>query len=247
MRQEKKWGIVLVGKLKLKSQHRLLCGDSTDKAQVDRLMDGQKADMVFTDPPYGINFSNDSLPKKDFKGVREGLKHNKYKLIDGDFSDYDPSFVLDLFDYCKEIFIWGYINYADKLPKSTLVVWDRKLNESADKNLVGDFDICWSKNKHKMAMCRIPWFGVFGHSKIDDGKTKVHPTQKPVKLAEWFFDKWGKDKNLIVDLFLGSGSTLIACEKTNRRCFGMEIDPHYCSVIIERWQQFTGKKAVMYE
>lgn len=224
--------------------HRLLCGDSTNVQHVERLMGGEKADMVFTDPPYGISFSNDSLPKKDFAGVRPGLKHNKYKIIEGDFSDFDPSPILELVP-CDEVFIWGANNYADKLPKSTWIVWDRKLNESADGNLAGDFDLCWSKQKHKMAMCRIPWFGVFGHSRKDDGEKKVHPTMKPVKLAEWFFDRWGSKAKVIADLFLGSGSTLIACEKTNRRCFGVEIDPHYCSVIIERWEKFTGKTAVL--
>jgi DNA modification methylase len=81
-----------------------------------------------------------------------------------------------------------------------------------------------------------------GICSIENDK-RVHPTQKPVKLAEWFFERWGKETKLVVDLFLGSGSTLIACEKTGRKCYGMELDPHYCSVIIERWQNFTGKKA----
>jgi DNA modification methylase len=231
------------GDIWLLGNHRLMCGDSTDENDVKKLMNGQKADMVFTDPPYGINFSNDSLPKKDFKGVREGLKHNKYKPIIGDYSDFDPSFILDFFD-CDDIFVWGINHYADKLPRSTWIVWDRKLNDSADKNLVGDFDLCWSKNTHKMTMIRIPWFGVFGHSKVDDGKNKVHPTQKPVKLAEKFFEKWGNNKQNIVDLFLGSGSTLIACEKTGRTCYGLELDEHYCSVIIKRFQDFSGKQAV---
>ncbi len=78
----------------------------------------------------------------------------------------------------------------------------------------------------------------------DDAGKRMHPTQKPIKLAEWFFDQWGKDTKLVADIYLGSGSTLIACEKTNRKCYGMEIDPIYCDVIIERWQKFTGKEAV---
>ena len=77
----------------------------------------------------------------------------------------------------------------------------------------------------------------------EKSESKVHPTQKPIALAEWCFEKY-EDPKTVLDLFLGSGSTLIACEKTNRKCFGMEIDPHYCSVIIERWQEYTGKKAV---
>ena len=71
----------------------------------------------------------------------------------------------------------------------------------------------------------------------------MHPTQKPTKLAVWFFDNWGSDNDLVVDIYLGSGSTLIAAEKTNRKCYGMELDPKYCDVIIQRWEEFTGNKA----
>ena len=77
----------------------------------------------------------------------------------------------------------------------------------------------------------------------DDTKQRVHPTQKPTELAVWFFDRWGSGLITVLDLFLGSGSTLIACEKTNRKCYGMELDPHYCDVIVKRWEEFTGKKA----
>jgi DNA modification methylase len=77
-----------------------------------------------------------------------------------------------------------------------------------------------------------------------EARNKVHPTQKPIKLTEWVFDYWSvKGKNNVVDLYLGSGSTLIACEKTNRKCYGMELDPHYCDVIIKRWEEYTGNKA----
>lgn len=239
--QENELG-VQIGELYHLGNHRLLCGDATNKEDVERLMDGQKADMVYTDPPYGISFSNKSLPKNDYVNVREGLNHNYFEVLKNDDKPFDPSHLLNI--QCKEMFIWGAINFPQNLPISTWVVWDRKLNESADKALAGDFDLCWSKNKHKMAMCRIPWYGVFGHSKTDDGSKKQHPTQKPVKLAEWFFDRWGKDKTNIVDLYLGSGSTLIACEKTNRKCFGMEISEHYVSVAIKRWEKYTGQKAV---
>ena len=74
------------------------------------------------------------------------------------------------------------------------------------------------------------------------GEKRVHPTQKPIALAEWCFDNYGNPAT-VIDLFLGSGSTLIACEKTNRTCYGMEIDPHYCSVVIQRWQQYTEQIA----
>lgn len=91
-------------------------------------------------------------------------------------------------------------------------------------------------------MVRATWYGPFGHNKVTDGPKRVHPTQKPVKLWEILFGKFAPTS--VLDPFLGSGSTLIACEKTNRKCYGMEIDPHYCDVIIERWEKYTGKDPV---
>lgn len=228
-------------------EHRLMCGDSTDILQVEKLMNGEKADMVFTDPPYGINFSNSSLPRKDFKGVREGLVTNNYNVLKNDNIELNMNEILSPFHYVKEIFVWGAHNFVNVLPVSTWICWDRKLNESADKNLCGDFDLCWSKQKHKMKMYRSPWYGVFGHSKTEDGHKKVHPTMKPVALIKMFLDDFSKPNNNIVDLFGGSGSTLIACEKTNRKCFMAELDPHYVDVILARWEKYTNKSATRLE
>ena len=90
----------------------------------------------------------------------------------------------------------------------------------------------------------ILWKGIFGLSE-EDTKKRVHPTQKPILLGEWFLEKFSNKDNLIIDLFGGSGSTLIACQKLNRKCFMIEIDPHYCDVIVKRWEDYTGKKAEM--
>ena len=236
--------------LRVKSKHRLLCGDSTDKADVDKLMDGSKADMVFTDPPYGMNldadFSKMRGSQTDF-AKSKGLKDSSgYKNVIGDNKEYNPKHIFDTFT-CP-LFLWGADYYSERLDNKnggSWIVWDKR--ENADgTNLDGCFgscfELCWSSEKHRREIARIKWTGVFGTEKEHD-KKRCHPTQKPTALAEWFFDKWGKDKNLIVDLFLGSGSTLIACEKTNRQCYGMEIDPHYCSIIIKRWQDYTGKEA----
>ena len=125
-----------------------------------------------------------------------------------------------------------------------------------DKNIEADFEkviVYAGRNIEKIAQKRSrklvawknekgEWKGIFGLSK-EDIKKRIHPTQKPTRLIEWFLTHFSKDNDLIVDLFLGSGSTLIACEKTNRIAFGMEIDEHYCDVIIKRWEDFTGLKA----
>ena len=109
------------------------------------------------------------------------------------------------------------------------------------------FELCWSRQKHKRLICQKTWRGFFGHNKNLDGDHRIHPTQKPVELAEWFFNEWGKNAKVISDPFLGSGSTLIACEKTGRKARLMELDPKYCDVIVKRWEDFTGKKAILSE
>ena len=101
------------------------------------------------------------------------------------------------------------------------------------------FELCWSKTKHKRNIARVKWAGIFGTEKEFDRK-RHHPTQKPIDLVLWFFKKY-EGKN-IVDVYGGSGSTLIACEKTNRNCYMMELDPIYCDVIIKRWEDYTGNK-----
>jgi DNA modification methylase len=223
-------------------RHRLMCGDSTAITDVERLMGGDKADMVFTDPPYGMNLDTDYSKIKGSKNTQAsaGTVAKKYTPIIGDDQDFDPGIIFGLFDYCKEVFLWGADYYCQSLPKDgSFHVWDKNNgNESADKMIGSGYELCWSKERHKKEMCRIFGRGTFGHDKV-----KVHPTQKPVQLVEWFFERWGKPEDLVADLFGGSGSTLIACEKTNRRCFMMELDPKYCDVIVARWEKYTGKHA----
>ena len=226
--------------------HRLLCGDSTNVQHVETLMDGKKADMVFTDPPYGMNLNADfSDMSSKFKGSSGG---NEYEQVKGDNDDFTPELintVFACFDYCKEIFLWGADYYAELLNnknEGSWIVWDKRLDESADKMYGSCFELCWSKARHKREIARIKWAGIFGMEKEHD-KKRVHPTQKPTGLVEWFFDKWGKENDIVADLFGGSGSALIACEKTKRKCRMMELDPKYCDVIVKRWEEYTGKKA----
>lgn len=221
-------------------EHRLMCGDSTIEDDVAKLMDGKKADMVFTDPPYGIDVQTDWSATNNMIHGKLAMSKNHSKII-GDQKTFNAEFVLKM---AKEVFLFGANYYAHSLPQNegSWIVWDKRLDEKYDAVLGSCFELAWSKQKHKQEIARIQWVGVYG-VKDDLKGSRQHPTQKPVQLAEWFFNKWGNETKTVIDLFLGSGSTLIACEKTNRTCFGMELDEHYCSVIIERWQQFTGKKA----
>ena len=231
-------------------KHRLMCGDSTSIDAVDKLMAGDKADMVFTDPPYGmfLDTNYDSMFSSDASHRKTG---KRFDTVKGDHEDFNPEFINTIFaafDYCKEIFLWGADYYVDLIPKrngGSWVVWDKRCDEKMDKVVGNTFELCWSKAKHKRMVARILWSGHHGMHK-DDTKRRVHPTQKPVELVCWFFDYYSMaDKHVVVDLFGGSGSTMIACEKTNRQARLMELDPKYCDVIVKRWEDFTGEKAVL--
>jgi len=232
---------IVLGDLIEIGEHRLLCGDSTDSDQVAKLMNGEKADMVFTDPPYGMfldtnydqMFANDKTHRKT---------NNRFDKVKGDNEDFVPELINTIFasfDYCKEIFIWGADYFAELIPNRTdgsWVVWDKRCDENMDKVSGNTFELCWSRQKHKRLVARILWSGHHGMQK-DDTKTRIHPTQKPVKLVEWFFNQWGSNNDLVADLFLGSGTTMAASHQLKRKCYGMELDPKYCQVIIDRMKK----------
>lgn len=211
-------------------------------------MNGVKADMVFTDPPYGMNLDTDysSMKSEIFKGGIGGKKYEQ-GIVD-DFSPKMIDLIMSL--NVKETFLWGADYFAELLPNKndgSWIVWDKRANGnddieedySSDKMYGSCFELCWSKNRHKREIARVKWAGIFGMSNQDQNK-RFHPTQKPLELCNWFIKKYSDDNNSILDLFGGSGSTLIACEQLNRNCYMMELDPHYISVIIERYINFTG-------
>ena len=234
------------GQLWQLGDHRLVCGDATKKEDVDLLMDGNKADMVFTDPPYGINVvKTDGQIGGDRKGVigYEGkAKTNTYKAVIGDDKPFDPSFLLTLSD--RHI-IWGANNFASKLPdNSKWIVWDKK-GDIQLNNDFSDVELAWTNFEGKSVKKFVHiWAGMTREgNRMDELSNRVHPTQKPVGLFTDILDRYADKQSSVGDLYLGSGSTLIACEKTNRKCYGMELDPHYCDVIIKRWEDYTGQKA----
>lgn len=219
--------------------HFLLCGDSTDKSAVEKLMNGEKADMVFTDPPYGMNLDT------DYSGMKGWHQGKEYKRVAGDASDFDPKFIeMSLSIGCKETYLWGADYYAELLPdknSGSWLVWDKRVDESKDKMYGSGFELCWSRNKHQRRIIRKQWAGFMGDAEARD---RMHPTQKPTELIKYIFDEWCNGLMSVLDLFGGSGSTLIACEKTNRKCFMMELDPHYVDVIVTRWCKYTGQTEI---
>jgi DNA modification methylase len=236
---------IVIGDLFEIGEHRLLCGDSTDSDAVARLMDGKKADMVFTDPPYGMKLdadysemSNNTTFAKE-KGIKNGKKYDNVIGDHNDFTDELINTIFACFNDCKEIFIWGADYFAELLPnknEGSWIVWDKRVDENFDKMYGSAFELCWSKNKHKREIARIRWASAFGTEKEFDHK-RHHPTQKPTELASWFFNKWGKENDLIVDLYLGSGTSMITSHQLKRKCYGMELDPKYCQVIIDRMRK----------
>ena len=233
--------------------HRLMCGDSTSITDIDKLLNDNKIDMIFTDPPYGMNLDTDfsGMKSKILKGGNGG---NEYDA--GIVDDFSPEMIntimaLDI----KETFLWGADYFAELLPNKndgSWVVWDKRANGnddiaedySSDKMYGSCFELCWSRTKHKRDIARVKWAGMFGMKK-QDNKKRLHPTQKPLELCNWFITRYSEDNSNILDLFGGSGSTLIACEQLNRNAYLMELEPKWVDVIIQRWEKFTGKKAVL--
>ena len=236
-------------------RHRLMCGDSTKAEDIDRLMDGVKADMVLSDPPYGMNLDTDfSTIKGSMKslGRKNHTEGNKYEKVIGDNEDFKPELITTFFanfEYVKEMFLFGADYFAELLPdknKGSWLVWDKRKESQADA-IGSEFELIWSRNKHKRRMLRHDWFGFLSSENGADARNRVHPTQKPITLLVDILNQWGKDAKVIVDLYGGSGSTLIACEQLDRSCYMMELDPRYVDVIIDRWEKFTGQKAELIE
>ena len=221
-------------------EHRVMCGDSTK--DLDTLLD-KEIDLLLTDPPYGMNLNTDwTGAKSNLKFIedKKAFGGNRYNPVLNDDVEFNPTHLLKY----KEVILWGADYYADKLPKDgSWFVWDKRLTDDADKMYGSTFELCWSKIPHKRDILRVKWAGIFG-TETQDIKKRVHPTQKPLEVSTYFIEKLTKENNTVLDCYLGSGSTLIACEQTNRICYGMELDPAYIDVIIERWENFTNQKAI---
>ena len=228
-------------------RHRLMCGDSTDALNINILMQGKKADMILSDPPYGMCLDTDFSGAVGSLGRKGGTRGNKYDKVIGDNEDFKPELISTFFDnfgYCKEVFLFGADYFAELLPNKndgSWLVWDKRKESQADA-IGSEFELIWSKNKHKRRMLRHDWFGFLSSQNAKDAQHRVHPTQKPVTLLADIINQWGDGCDVIVDLYGGSGSTLIACEQLNRTCYMMELDERYVSVIINRYLNFTGRK-----
>ncbi len=218
--------ITQLGDLWELGDHRVLCGDNiTDK---DKLIDCE-IHLLFTDPPYGISV----IPKSGRIGWdTKNAKTTKFKPIIADDTEIDPNLLINI---GNKTIIFGGNYFCHQLPKGgKWLVWDKKFTENESQFV--PFSACelmWTDIDGvsiKIYRCRSA-----GYSREGENEKRMHPTQKPIKLLSDIINDYTNKDNIIFDPYIGSGSTLIACEKINRICYGMELDPHYCDVIVKRY------------
>lgn len=237
--------------------HRLMCGDSTEEKEVEKLMDGLKADMVITDPPYGVEYTG------GIKIENGKIKSNEKEQVKNDDLNYKGLFdflkrTFENIKLCSEEKAALYIFYAHSrsreflnafdeagLKRRSIIIWHKISGGFGDfmAQYMNAYEPCiYGSNGES-----VNWYGPNNEKTVwemaKEKKCDLHPTMKPVELMARAIRNSSKSGDVVMDLFGGSGTTLIACEQLKRKCYMMEMDPHYCDVIIERWEQLTGRKA----
>ena len=228
--------------------HRLMSGDSTNIESIEKLMDGKKADLVFTDPPYnqetdgGFKSSIGAALKKQSKEIEHLCDFNPTDFL---------AILPDLFNktmnalcFCNKDLVVDYLKWARDMGYAyNILIWKKPSAIPIGGSYRPDVEYLLVFRKSGIfngSIDECNYSKVLEHKRE---KEKVHPTMKPVEMIENQLKIASNKDSVVVDLFGGSGSTLIACEKTKRKCFMMELDPHYCDVILKRWEQYTGKTA----
>jgi len=240
---------IVLGDLFEIGEHRLLCGDSTDSDQLAKLMNGQKANMVFTDPPYLMDFDGGMTTNKEgnwtksFNSSHGGIKNDKMdKSKEADFLDGINSniqlFTTGSFYICfYRLKLGDYFASMDRtgLKTRTLITWNKGNHTMSNSDY-------WSKCEH-IFYGWIDEHNFYGGNDYDiwdiarTQKNDLHPTMKPIPLCEKAINNSSKENQIVFDLFLGSGSTMVASQQLKRKCYGMELDPKYCQVIIDRMKK----------
>jgi len=219
-------------------EHRLMCGDATDEEHVEKLMDGEKADMVFTDPPYGIEFQSNNREDKFDKIKNDDKIIDVQNILQGIIKEDSHRYICtgeQVYHVWREMFNDTYKN---------TIIWDK------GNGGMGDLENDYAPQYEMIIYCNPENTELNGQRDTnlwtisrDDVNDYSHPTQKPVELPARAIRNSSTHDDIVLDLFTGSGSTLLAAEQTNRKAFCMELDPQYCQVIINRWEDLTGKNA----
>lgn len=222
-------------------KHRLICGDSTDVNIIDRLIEKEKLNLVFTDSPYGINVVNDEGTVIGY-GKKHLAKRGQYKPIIGDETTETAQKAFEIYSkLCEKMILWGGNYFTNFLPFSDgWLIWDKR-GESGMRNNFADGEMAWCSFHTPVRIYHQLWNGMIREGERDK---RLHPTQKPVKMLSEIIQDFTKEGDIILDVFGGSGSTLIACEQTGRTCYIAELSQEYVDIIIDRWEKFTGEKAV---
>jgi DNA modification methylase len=237
--------------------HRLLCGDSASAEDVGRLMNGLKASMVNTDPPYNVSYYGGHRPRADARPKKckqwEGIYFDD--MPQEEYEQWLRGIFRNMANVLEEkgvVYVW---NGHRQFGPMHRMLWDMGVLVSCVITWVKErFSIGYGDYNQQSEFClygwkegegKHRWYGPTNESTVwevsrDDTKTYDHPTQKPVELATRAIRNSSRKGEIVLDLFLGSGSTLIASEGLNRRCFGLELDPRYCDVIVRRYIKFAG-------
>lgn len=222
----------MYGEIVSLGRHRLMCGDATSREDVMRIVDGEHVDLVLTDPPYGINL----LGKGRTGSI--GQYGRKYSAVIGDNgTDMAREHYYIARTVCNRLMIWGGQNFTDFLPPSCgWIFWDK--DKGTDKLSFSDGELAYTNFNTRIKKYVYKWNGnnIAGSSEINK---RVHPTQKPVELHARILEDFTRPGDVVLDCFGGSGTTLIACELTGRKCLMLEISPEYCDVIKERYEKLT--------
>lgn len=219
-------------------RHTLMCGDATNIDDVRKLIGDNEINLIFTDPPYGIDVvSEDGKVGADFGIANKG---NYDKVIADETTDTAEAACNILITLCEQCIIWGGNYFTKFLPFSDgYLVWDKR-NDSGIRNTFSDGELAWCSFHTPIRIYHQLWNGMIREG--ERGK-RVHPTQKPIRMLGEILTDFSNTDDNILDVFGGSGSTLIACERLGRNCYMMEMSSKYCDVIIDRWESSTGEKA----
>lgn len=228
--------------------HRLMCGDATCREDVEVLMDGQKADMVFTDPPYRLRNKKFGAVPSQYGGLDSDkvFHYNTWIPHASEFSK--PASSILIFETWYNVReLWDEV--AKYYEIENMIIWhvtNRHYLWWKPKHFTNRYDICIYAHRGESVY---NFDGTLDDviespaQSLAESGTAIHFGGKPVKILVPYIHVLTNNPNIVLDLFGGSGSTLIACEQTGRRCFMMEIDPRYCQVIVDRWESYTGQKA----
>jgi len=230
----KEWGTE-IGQMWQCGEHRVICGDCTDPAVVQRVMGGEKADLLVTDPPYGIKRDKGF---EGFGGFGTPIARRRYEDNNWDSERPKKEAFDSILSLSKESMIFGGNFFADLLPQGKhWIVWDKKNTMPT----FGDCELIWTNiARNSVKKITFEYNGLIGKE-----KERYHPTQKPVALIVDLLSDYSKDNQTVLDPFLGSGTTMIACENLGRKCRGCEIDPGYVAVILQRYKDTFKKEPVL--